>query len=99
MFHARNHLTKLGCNLIYGHHHDLQQASITHVTGQKSAWSLGCLKDMTGENNRWLGGRKHNWSHAFAIVDFLENGYFIVHVIPIINGITSIYGEKIDGNK
>ena len=99
MHHARNHLMKLGVNIMYGHHHDLQQASITHMDGQKSAWSIGCLKDMSDEDNKWLGGRKTNWSHAFSIVDFYESGYFTVHVIQIIKGRTSLWGEIIDGNK
>ena len=97
--HAKNHLQKLGCNIMYGHHHDLQQHSMTHMDGVKSAWSIGCLKDMSDEENQWLGNRKHNWSHAFAIVDFYDKGLFTVHVIQIINGKTSLWGELIDGNK
>jgi len=98
MAHARNHLLRLGCNIMYGHHHDLQQASVTHMDGPKSAWSIGCLKDMSSESNSFLGNRQTNWSHAFAIVDFFNNGYFTVHILQIINGITSLWGEIIDGN-
>ena len=98
MHHARNHLNRLGGNVMYGHHHDLQQASVTHMDGVKSAWSIGCLKDMSAEENLWLGGRPNNWSHAFSIVDFFESGYFTVHVIQIIKGKTSLWGEIIDGN-
>ena len=98
LHHAKNHLMKLGVNIMYGHHHDLQQASVTHMDGQKSAWSIGCLKDMSDEENQWLGNRKTNWSHAFSIVDFFENGYFTVHVIQIIKGKASLWGEIIDGN-
>ena len=54
--HTRNHLMRLGANIMYGHHHDLQQASVTHMDGVKSAWSIGCLKDMSEEQNEWLGG-------------------------------------------
>ena len=97
-YHAANHLRQLGCNIMYGHWHDLQQMSATHMDGQKSAWSIGCLKDMSDEENSWLGNRKHKWSHAFAIVDFFESGYFTVHVIQIIKGKTSLWGEIIDGN-
>ena len=57
-----------------------------------------CLKDMSGEKNEWLGNRKINWAHAFAIVDFFEGGHFTVHVIQIIDGQTSLWGELIDGN-
>ncbi len=99
MHHARNHLNRLGGNVMYGHHHDLQQSSVTHMDGVKSAWSIGCLKDMKGEKNAWLGGRPINWSHAFAIVDFFNSGLFTVHIIQIINGKTSLWGEIVDGNK
>ena len=95
--HTRNHLIRLGTNVMYGHHHDIQQSSMTHMDGQKSAWSIGCLKDMSNEQNAWLGGRPINWSHAFAIVDFFTKGHFTVHVIQIIDGRTSLWGELIDG--
>jgi hypothetical protein len=97
-YHTANHLRKLGANVMYGHWHDIQQMSATHIDGQKSAWSIGCLKDMSDASNEWLGGREHNWCHGFAIVDFFEKGYFSVHLMQIINGVTSLYGEKIDGN-
>ena len=97
--HCANHLRKLACNIIYGHHHDLQQASVTNMDGPKSAWSLGCLKDMSSEANSWLNGRSVNWAHAFGVVDFYRGGHFTVHVVQIINGKTSLWGELIDGNK
>jgi len=96
-YHAANHLRKMGCNIMYGHWHDLQQHSMTHMDGPKSAWSMGCLKDMSPEANGWLNNRNHNWSHAFAIVDYYEGGHFTVHVIQIINGKTSLWGELIRG--
>ena len=95
--HTRNHLLRLGTNIMYGHHHDIQQSSVTHLDGVKSAWSIGCLKDMKSEKNEFLQHRMHNWSHAFAIVDFYDKGFFTVHVIQIINGKTSLWGELIKG--
>ena len=96
-YHAANHLRKLGCNIIYGHHHSLQQDTVTHMDGPKSAWSLGCLKDMSSEQNKWLGGRQHNWAHAFAVVDYYKGGRFTVHIIQIIDGKASLWGELIKG--
>ena len=96
--HARNHLLKLGCNIMYGHHHDLQMHSVTHIDGPKSSWSIGCLKDMSDEANTWLGNRKTNWAHAFAVVDYFADGNFTVHVINIINGRTSLWGKELNGN-
>ena len=98
-YHTSNHLRKLGCNVMYGHWHDLQQMSATHMDGPKSAWSIGCLKDMAAEANDWLDHRRINWAHAFAIVDFFRGGLFTVHIIQIINGKTSLWGEIVDGNK
>ena len=96
-YHAANHLRKMGCNIMYGHWHDLQQHSATHMDGPKSAWSIGCLKDMKPGKNDWLDKRNINWGHAFAIVDFYKGGNFTVHIIQIINGKTSLWGELIVG--
>ena len=98
-YHTSNHLRKLGANVMYGHWHDIQQMSATHLDGPKSAWSIGCLKDMSDEANSWLQGRSINWAHAFAIVDFYRGGLFTVHIIQIINGRTSLWGEVIAGNR
>jgi len=96
-YHTANHLRKMGCNIMYGHWHDLQQHSMTHMDGPKSAWSIGCLKDMSPKANDWLDHRNINWSHAFAIVDFYKGGLFTVHIIQMINGRTSLWGELIEG--
>ena len=53
---------------------------------------------MSGAKNEWLGNRKINWAHAFAIVDYYAKGMFTVHVVQIINGKTSLWGQLIDGN-
>ena len=98
-YHTANHLRKKGVNYMYGHHHDVQHMTVMHEEGPIAAWSLGCLKDMSPEANAWLDNADHNWGHAFAIVDFFEKGYFTVHVIQIINGRTSLWGQVIDGNK
>ena len=71
--------------------------SATHMDGAKSAWSIGCLKDMSADKNDWLDNRRINWAHAFAIVDFFNKGLFTVHVIQIINGKTCLWGELIEG--
>ncbi len=97
--HTRNHLLRLGANVMYGHFHDLQQCSVTHLDGVKSAWSIGCLKRTDARSNDWLRNRRHNWSHAFAVVDYYDHGLFAVHIVQIINGKTSLWGELIDGSK
>ena len=84
---------------MYGHHHCIQQDSVTHMDGPKSAWSIGCLKDMSDEKNSWLGGRQHKWAHAFAVVDYFRGGLFTVHIIQIVDGKASLWGELLNGNK
>lgn len=96
-YHTANHLRKLGCNIMYGHHHSMQQDSVTHMDGPKSAWSIGCLKDMRDEKNKWLGGRQHKWAHGFAVVDYYSRGRFTVHPINIIDGKASVWGTEIKG--
>tara|TARA_Y100000401_G_scaffold47601_1_gene36748 strand:+ start:2954 stop:3751 length:798 start_codon:yes stop_codon:yes gene_type:complete len=98
-YHTANHLRKLGCNVMYGHWHDLQHMTATHMDGPKAAWSIGCLKDMSPQSNEWLSNRRINWAHAFAIVEYYDRGNFTVNVVQIINGKCSLWGHLIDGNK
>tara|TARA_R110002020_G_scaffold34973_2_gene105940 strand:- start:210 stop:971 length:762 start_codon:yes stop_codon:yes gene_type:complete len=93
--HTKKHLDSYGENIIYGHTHDLQRYTKTDLGGTKSAWSMGCLKDMSAEKNKWLKGRLHNWNHAFAIIDWFKNGDFKVEVVEIINGKTTVWGKEI----
>lgn len=95
--HAKKHLAEYGENIIYGHTHDLQRHTKTRLGGTIAAWSLGCLKDMSPKKNKWLQGRLHNWAHAFAIVDWFQNGDFKVEVIEIVNGKTTVWGNIIVG--
>lgn len=95
--HTRNHLLRLGVNVLYGDKHDVQESSITHIDGAKGAWSIGCIKSLRPEDNEWLGGRPINWGHAFAIVDLMPNGLFTVHVVRIVKGMCSLWGEIIQG--
>jgi hypothetical protein len=97
-YHAKKHLETYGENVIYGHTHDIQRHTLTKLNGNIGAWSLGCLKDMSHEQNKWLKGRLHNWGHAFAVVDWYTNGEFKVEIVEIIDGKTSLWGEIIDGN-
>ena len=97
--HAKKHLASYKENIMYGHTHDLQRFTDTGLGGTQSAWSMGCLKDMSSDKNKWLRGNLHNWNHAFAIVDVFGNKDFKVEVVEIINGRTSLWGQLIDGRK
>ena len=96
VYHAKKHLEAYGANVIYGHTHDVQRHTLTKLdSGTIGAWSMGCLKDMSRNQNKWLRGRLHNWQHAFGIVDWFENGNFRLDVVEIINGKTTLWGNEI----
>ena len=97
LHHAKKHLASYGCSIMYGHTHDIQRHTITRIDNSIGAWSMGCLKKMDSDNNQWLSGRLNNWGHAFAVVDFFDDGDFKVEVVEIINGRTSLWGEIIEG--
>ena len=61
------------------------------------AWFKLTHRDMGPKSNEWLDNRRINWAHAFAIVDFYKGGLFTVHIIQIINGKTSLWGQLIEG--
>lgn len=90
--HARTHALQLGCNIIYGHTHDCQKATIQHISGSHMAHSMGCLTDMT---KSYLKGRPTNWSHNVGVCDILSNGNFNLVVLTINNGYTTYNGKII----
>ena len=90
--HARTHALQFGCNIIYGHTHDSQKATVQHIDGAHMAHSLGCLTDMTKD---YLKGRPTNSSHNVGVEDIFTNGNFNLVVLEIVNGYTSYCGEII----
>ena len=97
MHHAKNHLGKYKCNIMYGHHHDVQVATDTSTNGYIQAWSIGCLKDDSPEVNAFTKGRPLNWVQAFAIVDYHNKNDFSVSVVQITKGKAVVFGKEIDG--
>jgi hypothetical protein len=85
MHHAAAHCKHYKCNIMYGHHHDYQIYTDKSKDGPITAYSIGCLKDMSREKNEFIGGRPLNWVHAIAVVDFIGSSHF-VRVITIDNG-------------
>jgi len=96
VLHTRAHLLSMGENVMYGHWHDVQQYTLTRVGGTISAWSIGCLKDMSSQANKWLGGHPVNWKHAVAVIEFFGSKFF-VRIIEIIDGKCSLDGKLLEG--
>tara|TARA_R110002167_G_scaffold148194_4_gene341099 strand:+ start:960 stop:1724 length:765 start_codon:yes stop_codon:yes gene_type:complete len=95
--HAKKHVNEYSCSIMYGHTHDIQRHTKYKKHGNISAWSMGCLKDLSPKKNKWMQGRPHNWGHAVGIVDWFTNGDFKVEVVEIVNGKTTVWGKAIYG--
>ena len=96
VYHAKKHLEAYGSNICYGHTHDIQRHTISKLdSGTIGAWSMGCLKDMSAEKNKWLRGALTNWNHGFGIIDWYTGGNFNIEVVEIVNGTTSLWGDLI----
>lgn len=98
-YHAMNHVSILGANVIYAHMHDVSREGIASLNGVHAAWCIGSLKNHDNKSNLWLRGRKVNWSHAFAVVYFMSDGTFRVDVVDITDGRTVFMGKEINGYK
>lgn len=81
-YHAQKHVDMMGCNVAYGHTHDVQQFSKELMGDDKttSAWSLGCL---CLYKQPYLRGAPTRWQHAFGEAWVMPNGYFNLHVTRI----------------
>ncbi len=94
--HAKKTLESFGVNIVYGHTHDIMRYNIARLEdGAISAWSLGCIKDLSLAKNKWLKGKPNNWQHCFGVVYFYSNGEFVLNVIDIVNGRSSVWGQTI----
>jgi hypothetical protein len=96
-YHAFKMVSTYGENVMYGHCHDVQRHSVPLRNGCRAGFSIGNLKKMDAESNRFLRGNKHNWGHACAVVDFNEDGTFRADTIDITNGTTNVWGKHIEG--
>jgi hypothetical protein len=97
--HANKHVEHYGCNIFYGHCHDVQEYS--HVLhGDDSTLvgsSLGCLCDYDQGYNRMTPNR---WQQAFGEFHIQPNGFFNHYVVRIFNHkFIAPSGELYDGNK
>jgi len=92
---AAAHLRGLRSSVMFGHHHSVQVASASALSGGPyRAWSIGCLAKL---RKPFMKGRPTNWSHAFAIVHVERDGRFHAEVIEVVGGVCYVYGKRIRG--
>lgn len=92
--HARKHLAQLGCNLFYGHAHDMDEANDTNIHGSIEAASLGCLSRLDA---KFLKGKKNNWCHAHGTFEFFRDGTYFFNKHRIFDGKMSYNGRVFEG--
>lgn len=82
LYHAAKHLNRLGCNVVYGHTHNIQSAMM-NMRMQKpiQATAIGCLCD---HSPSYLKGKPANWINGFAVVYLQDNGDFNLYPVNII---------------
>ena len=81
--HAKKHLYRYGCCVVYGHSH-IPQTYTMNMKMQEpiQAYGLGCLGDCQPD---YLKGRPPNWLNQFAVMYLSKNGNFNLYPINIIN--------------
>lgn len=94
--HAATHLNVFGCNIYYGHLHDVQSHSSVSIKGVHEGMSLGCLRTL---NASFLKGKPNNWSHAFGVFEFRKDGSYSRVVPLIVDGKLSFNGKTYNGNR
>lgn len=91
--HASTTVDNYGCNMFYGHCHDVQSFSkILH--GDDStliAQSCGC---MCRYDMPYLQGRPTKWQNAFLNMYIKPNGFFNHQVVSIFNGKFVVEGTE-----
>lgn len=83
-YHANKHLQTLGCNIVYGHVHRVQQDMINmKMQDTITATALGCL---CGHRPSYMRNRPANWMNGFGIMYVnTRTGNFNLYPINIIN--------------
>lgn len=80
-FHAKKHVQRYGCNIFYGHLHDVQtySAEMMGEGNTLAGQSLGCLC----LPQKYMQGAPDRWQQAFAVFEFFPDGLFTYNVIRI----------------
>ena len=95
---VKKHIDEFKTNVLFFHTHRIGSRSSSSPAKEIAiiGYNVGCLCD---KNPDFLRNRPDKWSHGFALVYYMPNGYFFVQNIRIIKG-RFIFNNKIyDGNK
>lgn len=94
--HAAKTINLTHRNSLYCHSHDHQVSISSHYPEDlpRIAMSGGCLCKF---NQPYIGNRPTRWVHGCTIVEYLPDGFFTAHFIPIIGYRCVFRGKEIKG--
>lgn len=79
---ARIYYLKCQVNLMVAHHHQLQEYTQKKLNNRREGcWSTGCLCELSADYSP-----VNNWTHGFAIIEWNDDGSFLVQNRQIIDG-------------
>lgn len=93
--HAKKHVQRYGCNVFYGHLHDVQTYS-AEMMGEGNTLvgqSLGCLC----LPQKYMQGAPTKWQQAFGIFEFFPDGFFQYTVVRLFKHRFSYAGKVYEG--
>ena len=81
-YHAARMADAFGCDIIYGHNHDLSSFSKISKGHNNvyQAWSMGCLCKY---DQTYMKGAPQNWQQAFGVFYLQPGGLFTIFTVPI----------------
>jgi hypothetical protein len=82
--HAKKHVLRYGCNVYYGHTHDVQEYSLVH-RGDDSTLVGKSLGTLSRYDMPYMRGRPNNWQQAFAYFTVYPDGKYTEHTVRIFN--------------
>lgn len=94
---VKKHIDEFKTNVMFFHTHRLGSRSSSSPAKEIAivGYNVGCLCD---KNPDYLRNRPNKWSHGFAIVYYMPNGYFFVQNLRIIQGKFIYNGKLYNGN-
>ncbi len=95
---VKKHIDEFKTNVMFFHTHRIGSRSSSSPAKEISiiGYNVPCLCD---KNPDYLRNKPNKWSHGFAIVYYMPNGYFFVDNIRIIKGRFIYNGTLYDGNQ
>lgn len=94
---VKKHIDEFKTNVMFFHTHRIGSRSSSSPAKEIAliGYNVGCLCD---KNPEYLRNKPNKWSHGFAIVYYMPNGYFFVQNIRIIKGKFIYNGKLYNGN-